>query len=186
MKTKTKEIITERSVTISVKGTSKQNINAAMTKAFDHVLKQLLDADRYRGKKSIGKNKMTWAVQEQAKFIEIQNDQVKKNEAAGNIANDTASMNKHEKAVRIFMDWMKTGLRLPDVELAFECCQDAEYPAPVSAKVSNAIENLMEALVHFRSINQLMINEQLKRQKVVNLYTWKKSRTACSNGGSAA
>lgn len=177
MKTKKREVITERSVTICVKGQGKENINAAMTKAFDYVLKQLLDADRYYGKKSIGKNKLTWGVEELATFTKSVND-LGQREREGKKVDDTAGMGRQEKAIRSFFEWVFVGMRMPDVELAFECFQETELPASVKSAVTDAINDLMKALIHFRKLDQQAIEKQLKRQTVVDLCKWKTIRTA--------
>lgn len=179
MKAKKREIITERSVTICVKGQGKENINAAMTKAFDHVLKQLLGASRFYGKKSIGKSKMTWGVEERAKFIKSVNDLgQREGEEKTKMVDDTAGMGRNEKAIRSFFNWIFVGLRMPDVELAFECSQNTELPASIKSEVTDAIDDIMKALIHFRRLDQQAIEKQLKRQTVVDLCKWKTIRTA--------
>jgi hypothetical protein len=70
------------------------------------------------------------------------------------------------------------GLRLPEVELAFESFQDAEIPPTVKSQTTDAIDNLMKALINFRSINEKYIEIELKRRKIVALDEWKKNRTA--------
>jgi len=62
------EIITETSITISIKGNNEKDINARMSKAFDLVQKQLIARKTY-GSKLIGKNRVSWEVSEEAKHV---------------------------------------------------------------------------------------------------------------------
>jgi hypothetical protein len=92
-----------------------------------------------------------------------------------------SGMGKREKAVRVFFDWVNMGLRLPDVELAFESFPDVEIPPTMKFQTTDAIDaidNLMKALINFRSINKKYIEIELKRRKIVALDKWKENRTA--------
>ena len=95
----------------------------------------------------------------------------KKQEKSETAAEDV--MSDQEKAIRRFFDWIMAGLRMPDIELAYESRQDVEVPATVvRPEVRDAIDNLMNALIHYRELDRQMIRKQLARREVVNIQDW--------------
>jgi len=84
-------------------------------------------------------------------------------------------MDRSEKAIRLFFDWVILGLQLDDVEYISDCHQEAEIPPSVKPEVTAAIDDLMKVLIRFRKYNQQAIKKQLKRQNIVDVRDWKKT-----------